>query len=89
MASGLPVVAADAGGHREILGGLDERALFSADDPQSAASALASLATDDPGRLALGRAGFERQRTSFSLAAQAIGTEAVYREALQRRAGAP
>jgi len=86
MAAGLPVVAADAGGHREILTGLDPRALFTAGDPDAAARALASLGDDEPGRTALGEAGRARQRKAFSLAAQARGTEEVYRAAIAARA---
>jgi glycosyltransferase involved in cell wall biosynthesis len=85
MASGLPVVAADAGGHREILGGLDDRALYPAEDVDAAGRALASLAADAAGRAMLAEAGRDRQRAEFSLRAQAAGTEAVYRRALAVR----
>ncbi|MDL9978280.1 glycosyltransferase family 4 protein [Microbacterium sp. ASV49] len=85
MASGTPVVAADAGGHTEILDGLDPRALYEAEDPDAAARSLISLVADEPGRAALGAAVRERQRTEFSIAAQAAGTEAVYRAAIERR----
>lgn len=85
MATGAPVIAADAGGHTEVLEGLDPRALYVAEDPDAAARSLAALAADRPGRAALGAAGRDRQRTAFSLAAQAAGTEAVYRAAIERR----
>jgi glycosyltransferase involved in cell wall biosynthesis len=85
MAAGLPVVAADAGGHTEILEGLDPRALYTAEDPNVAAHHLRSLATDDDGRAALGASGRQRQRTEFTLAAQAAGADAVYRAALEGR----
>lgn len=85
MASGLPVVAANAGGHHEILTGLDARALYTAEDPDAAARALSSLAHDPTGRAALGVAGRERQRTAFSIATQAQGTEAAYRAAIATR----
>jgi glycosyltransferase involved in cell wall biosynthesis len=88
MAAGLPVVAADAGGHREILEGLDDRALYPAEDVDAAARALASLARDPAGRAMLAAAGRERQRAEFSLDAQARGTEAVYRTAIATRRGA-
>lgn len=87
MAAGLPVVAADAGGHTELLEGLDERALYSAEDRDAAARALASLASDPAGRAALGAAERDRQRTRFSLEAQAAGTETVYRRAIAARRG--
>lgn len=85
MATGLPVVAADAGGHTEILEGLDPRALYRPADADAAARSLASLAADDPGRALLGAAGRERQRAAFSIESQAAGTEAVYRAAAAMR----
>ena len=89
MATGLPALAADAGGHSEILAGLDPRALFPADDVAAAARSLRALADDDAGRAALGAGGRERQRAEFSIASQLAGTEAVYRAAIAaRRRGA-
>ena len=85
MATGLPAVAADAGGHSEILAGLDSRALFAPDDVDAAAQSLRALADDDDGRAALGAGGRERQRAEFSIAAQLAGTEAVYRRAIAGR----
>ncbi|BDZ64519.1 hypothetical protein GCM10025877_14570 [Agromyces mangrovi Wang et al. 2018] len=79
MASGLPVVAAGAAGHLDMLAGLDERALFPPDDVAAAASALRSLAADPDGRARLGSAERERQRRDFTLRAQADATEDVYR----------
>ncbi|WP_281883850.1 glycosyltransferase family 4 protein [Agromyces rhizosphaerae] len=79
MASGLPVVAAGAAGHLDMLDGLDPRALFAPDDIGAAASALRSLAGDAEGRAALGTAERERQRRDFSMRAQVDATEAVYR----------
>jgi glycosyltransferase involved in cell wall biosynthesis len=89
MATGLPALAADAGGHSEILAGLDPRALFPADDVVAAARSLRALAEDDAGRAALGAEGRERQRAEFSIASQLAGTEVVYRRAIaaRRRAG--
>ena len=82
MAGGLPVVAAAAGGHVELLEGLDERTLFTADDADDAARRLRALADDEPGRADLGAAERARQQQAFSTRAQADGTEAVYREVL-------
>jgi glycosyltransferase involved in cell wall biosynthesis len=82
MAGGLPVVAAAAGGHVELLEGLDERTLFTADDADDAARRLRALADDEPGRADLGAAERVRQQQAFSTRAQADGTEAVYREVL-------
>ncbi len=85
MASGLPVVAARAGGHVEMLAGLDPRALFTPDDANAAAASLRSLADDRVGRVALGAEAQQRQRESFSLDAQVEGTDAAYRAAIARR----
>lgn len=82
MASGLPIVAARAAGHLDMLSGLDPRSLFTPDDADDAARNLRSLADDDAGRDALARAVQDRQRHDFSIRVQADGTEAVYRSAL-------
>lgn len=85
MASGLPVIAARAGGHVEMLAGLDPRALFTPDDATAAAASLRSLADDELGRVALGTEEQQRQRDRFSLDAQVEGTDAAYRIAIARR----
>lgn len=82
MSSGLPVVASEAGGHRETLSGLDSRALFPVDDMMGAARRLRELAGDAEGRHRLGHAERLRQQSDFSLAAQETGTDAVYRAAI-------
>ncbi|WP_159797145.1 glycosyltransferase family 4 protein [Puerhibacterium puerhi] len=82
MAHGLPVVAADAGGHTELLGGLDPRALFPAGDSDAAADHLRRLVDDDVGRVAYGEAAARRQRAGFTLATQVAETGAVYRGVL-------
>jgi glycosyltransferase involved in cell wall biosynthesis len=82
MAGGLPVVAAEAAGHHEMLDGLDPRSMFRPDDVADAARRLRSLADDDAGRAEVGAAEQERQRREFSLRAQVAGTDAVYREVL-------
>ncbi|WP_308467491.1 glycosyltransferase family 4 protein [Rathayibacter soli] len=86
MASGLPVVAADAAGHREVLDGLDPRAHFTPNDADAAASALRLFAGDADARDALGAAGRIRQREFFSVSSQVAGTDAVYRAAIEARA---
>ena len=82
MASGLPVVASEAGGHRETLSGLDPRALFPVDDVAGAARSLRELADDADGRRRLGTAERQRQQSEFSLDAQQASTEAVYLRAI-------
>ena len=87
MGAGLPVVAADAAGHAEMLGGLDERALFTPDDVAAAAQSLRALANDREGRTRLGSLERDRQSSTFTLSAQADGTLAVYLEAIAARKG--
>jgi len=83
MAGGLPVVAAGAAGHIDLLAGLDSRAMFDPDDVDDAATKVRSLAEDGPGRSALARAAHLRQQRSFSLQAHSAATEAVYRATLR------
>ena len=79
MAGGLPVVAAGAAGHLDVLAGLDPRAMFPPGDVDAAARNLRSLAEDEAGRTAFALAARKRQQREFSLRAQAAATEAVYR----------
>lgn len=81
MAGGLPVVAAGAAGHLDVLAGLDPRSMFPPGDADAAARNLRSLAEDEPSRNALSLAAHKRQQGEFSLHAQASATEAVYRSA--------
>lgn len=82
MASGLPVVASSAGGHRETLEGVDPLALYPALDPDAAGRSLAALADDPARRDACASAGRAAQRTRFTPGAQVAGTDAVYRAVL-------
>lgn len=84
MASGLPVIVPDSGGPCEILGGLDERALYRSDDAAHAGSRLRSLADDDAGRIAFGAAARRRQRADLTAAEQALSTIRVYRRISNR-----
>ena len=81
MAGGLPVVAAGAAGHLDVLAGLDPRSMFPPGDIDQAARSLRSLAEDEPGRTALAIAARQRQQDEFSLRAQVSATDAVYRNA--------
>lgn len=85
MSAGLPVVAADAGGHAELLEGLDPRTLFPPHDITAAARALSSLAMDPEGRAAIAATALERQRSHYSLASQVSATRAVYLQAMESR----
>jgi len=94
MASGLPVVAADAGGHRETLAGLDPLALHPPLDAADAGERLAALAADPARRDTYAGAARARQRAAFTVDQQAAATDAVYRVATgavpaRRGAGRP
>ena len=78
MASGLPVVAAAAGGHLETLRGLDPLALHTPDDADAAAHQLATLAADPERRTRYGEAAQRAQRARFTPRAQAVATQSVY-----------
>ena len=89
MASGLPVVAAAAGGHLESVGGVPIPALFAPGDHEAAAHHLVRL-VDDPTTLdAYGTALRERQRRALTVAEQARATDEVYRHALVSRSPTP
>ncbi|WP_427383675.1 glycosyltransferase [Janibacter sp. G56] len=82
MASGLPVVAAGAGGHLESVGPVPGAALLPVGNPTAAGALLADLAADPDLRDAYGAALRERQRTAFAISTQAEATEALYRHAI-------
>ncbi|MGI8457562.1 MAG: glycosyltransferase family 4 protein [Propionibacteriaceae bacterium] len=83
MAAGLPVVASAAGGHLETLAA-DPSTMFPPGDAAAAAVVLTALAEDPRHRDVLAAAGQQRQRTEFTLTAQAAGTRAVYLDLLSR-----
>src|SRR6266516_113529 len=80
MALGLPVVASDAGGNRDVVISGDTRLLVPPLDPNAWARTLARVLDDRElaGRLA--RNGRALVRRDFTLERSAEGTEAVYRE---------
>jgi len=67
MASGLPVVASDVGGVSEVVVDGVTGFVVPPGDPRALAVALRRLADDPDTRVALGWAGWERARRSFSL----------------------
>lgn len=82
MASGLPVVAAAAGGHLETLADVDPLALYTPSDARAAGRSLAVLAGDPDRRDAAAAVALAVQRERYTPAAQVAGTQAVYEQVL-------
>lgn len=89
MASGLPVVATDVGGVRDLVSDGETGFLAPSRDAQAVAAALARLCADPDLRLRLGAAGRARAEAAFSGPAMVARTEAFYRDQLARRGRAP
>jgi L-malate glycosyltransferase len=86
MALGLPVVASAAGGNPDLVAPETTGVLVPPLDAGAWARALERLLGDEPGRTRLAAAGRARVRRDFTLEGTAERTEAVYEEALARRA---
>ncbi len=84
MSRAVPVVAAAAAGHMDLLDGADPVMLFPPDDEGQAAARLRRLASDPAERSRLGLQLQRRQRKAFTVEAQAAATESVYREVAAR-----
>lgn len=85
MALGLPVIASDAGGNRDLITPGVNGLLVGVGDPDGWARAL-EIILADPGYAArLAGAGRDLVRRAFTLPTTAARTETVYREALARR----
>lgn len=80
MACGLPVVATDVGGTREVLTDGDEGLLVAPRDPDALAAALHLLWSEPERRRSLGRAGRARVETELTLERQLDRFESLYRE---------
>jgi glycosyltransferase involved in cell wall biosynthesis len=86
MAAGLPVIATDVGGNREVVAHGETGFLVPPGSPEAIASAALSL-IDDPARaLAMGRAGRKRIEQIFDLGIVVRRYEALYLELLGRPA---
>src|SRR3989454_509745 len=88
MALGLPVVASDAGGNPHLVTSGETGLLVPPLDPAAWARALDRVLSDGEFARRLARAGRELVRREFTLERTAQRTEAVYREAVERRARA-
>ncbi|GEM_PF-539302 len=84
MACALPVVASRVGGIPELIIDNGTGLLVPPRDPAVLAAALITLLRDDARRKAMGTAGRERVRASFSIAATVRKTEEVLLEVAQR-----
>ncbi|GAA3664703.1 glycosyltransferase family 4 protein [Microbacterium marinilacus] len=78
MAHALPVLASDAGGHRETVGGAQGAELFRPGDADALAARLDALVADDARRAAYGEALRARQRAAFSVGRQTEHTLELY-----------
>lgn len=83
MAAGLPVVAADVSGAREIIADGTEGVVVPLRDPQALAAAVIDLMEDGARRAALGAKGAQVVRDRFGLEAMIEQTMGVYFRALQ------
>jgi sugar transferase (PEP-CTERM/EpsH1 system associated) len=82
MACGVPVVATDVGGNREIIEVGVTGDVCPAGDPQALASALERVVADDALRHAYARAARQRVERQFSLGAMLNNYRALYDELL-------
>jgi glycosyltransferase involved in cell wall biosynthesis len=87
MARGLPVLASAAGGNAELVRHGQTGLLVAPLDPVAWARELDRLLTDPALAARLGAAARELVRREFTIERTARLTEAVYREAIARRAG--
>jgi glycosyltransferase involved in cell wall biosynthesis len=82
MACGLPVVAVDDGGNRELVEDGVSGLLVPGGDPLAVAGALAALRTGGDVRSRMGEAGRSRLFRDFSLEAMVRAYEDIYQECL-------
>src|SRR6266487_4723430 len=92
MSLGVPVIASAAGGNSELIYPGETGLLVPPLDPAAWTRALERLLRDDELRAHVAQAGRALARGEFTMARTAERTEAVYREAIERRrllGGAP
>lgn len=78
MLAGTPVVATDAGGHREVVRNGATGLLTPADDPAAAAEACLRLLSDEAAARLLGEGAQRFARASFGVAAHVRAVERIY-----------
>ena len=87
MALGLPAVASRAGGNPDVITSGETGVLVPPLDPLAWAGALERVLGDGEFAQRIARAGRDRVRREFTLERTVERTEAVYREAMERRRG--
>jgi glycosyltransferase involved in cell wall biosynthesis len=85
MASGLPVIATEVAGSRQVVTSGQSGILVPPGDPASLAAAITRLLASDEERARLGRAARERVEAEFSAGRQAVRHAEAYEVALARR----
>ena len=83
MAAGLPIVATDVPGHRDVVVNGETGLLVPAEDSAALADAIADLAADRARRRKMGEAGRQRVLDHFAIASMVAETARVYRRALR------
>jgi sugar transferase (PEP-CTERM/EpsH1 system associated) len=86
MAAGVPAVASDVGGNREIVRDGLEGTLFPSEDEAALARALERLVEDRTTRQAMGSKARERAQSAFDLQAMVVRYEQLYERVAARRA---
>jgi len=81
-AMGVPAVASDLGGPRELVLHGETGLLVPPNDPSALASALASILNDPVWGKAMGEMAYQRARSLFDAAANAAATVAMYGDVL-------
>ena len=85
MSAGLAVVATDYPGIREAVGAIGTPWLVRPRDPHDLAARILHAADNPEERAELGRAGQDRVRSEFSIAAMAAGMTGIILEQWDRR----
>jgi glycosyltransferase involved in cell wall biosynthesis len=88
MASGLPVVATDVGGTREVVLPGRTGTLVPVGDATALATAMTAMLTDPVGARSMGAAGRERVDAEFNIDRTVAAYQQAYVELLGRRSGA-
>jgi glycosyltransferase involved in cell wall biosynthesis len=78
MAAGLPVVATDVGGNREVVLPEETGLLVPAGDAAALAEAMVAILTDPPRARRLGAGGLARVSRDFSIARTVAAYEEIY-----------